>query len=63
MFDLFKMSFYSRFLFDIDNNMEDKPIANDKPGKCFRIFCGEKKSSSINSYFFLCQLNTLIQFC
>lgn len=33
MFDLFKMSFNSRFLFDIDNNMEDKPIANDKPGK------------------------------
>ena len=33
MFDLFKTSFYSRFLFDIDNNMEEKPIANDKPGK------------------------------
>ena len=33
MFDLLKMSFYCRFLFDIDNNIEDKPIANDKPGK------------------------------
>ena len=34
MFDLFKMSFYYSFvLFDIDNNMEDKPIANDKPTK------------------------------
>ena len=40
---------FSHKKIDIENNIEDKPIANDKPGdECFRIFYGQKKVSSMS---------------